>query len=314
MKIVSRGPLDPEQVRGIIPEANIILVDNTDDLFREARDAEVVLGIGPDRFPELLRSGSALRWVHTSIAGVDRFICDELRQGNIILTCAKDGPAGPNLADHAMALLLALSRNIGRSARAATWRRKEFSEGVFELGGRTACIAGFGAAGREITRRALAFRMKVVSTKLREPYGVFEGAAVSPPASLSKLVEQSDVIFNTLPGTPDTTWMFNADLFSRFKKNSIFINVGRGTTVDTAALLDALKDGIVGAAGLDVIDPEPLPDGHPLWSMENVIISPHIAGAAKRRSFRNEQLIFENLRRLAADEPLKSRVDPEVGY
>ena len=314
MKLVSRGTANVPLLRSIVPDIVIVEVESFDDMLREATDADVVLGAAPDTFPELLRAGQKLSWVHTSTAGVDRFICDELREGGVVLTCAKDGPAGPNLADHAMALLLTFSRNIAKSARAATWRREEFAKTAFELSGKTAAIAGYGAAGREIAKRAAAFGMSVLATKLNPPHTPDGVAIVSPPDVLPDLVAQSDVVFNTLPGTAATNGLFSNDLFARFKPGSIFINVGRGTTVDTDALVRALEKNMVVAAGLDVVDPEPLPNGHPLWTMGNVVITPHIAGVASQRADRNSRLIADNLKRLVNGEQLKSRVDPEAGY
>ncbi len=314
MKLVSVGDIDLDRIKSVEPDAEIVVVHTTEEMLREARDAEVVIGMGPGRFDQLLRDSPKLRWAHTATAGMDRFICDELRTSGAVLTCAKDGPAGPNLADHAMALLLGLSRNIVQAARSTTWRRGELSEGVFELGGKSAGIAGYGAAGREIARRAQAFGMSVVATKLHPPHESRDGVTVLPSDQLSRMLEESDVVFNTLPGTQATQDVFCGTTFRKFRRHALFINVGRGSTVNTADLVTALESGGLAGAGLDVVYPEPLPDGHPLWSMDNVIVTPHIAGVAKERAERNMRLILDNLRRLAAGESLSSVVDPEAGY
>jgi phosphoglycerate dehydrogenase-like enzyme len=314
MKIVCNGETQVDRILSVVAEAEVVVVHSSEEVLTAAADAEVVIGIGSDKFSELLRNNAKLRWVHTATAGVDRFICDELRSSTAVLTCAKDGPAGPNLADHAMALLLSLSRNIHQSARSTTWRRHDLSQGVLELGGKTAGIAGYGAAGREIARRAAAFGMSVAATKLKPPHDSRDGVTVLPPDHLTTMLEQSDVVFNTLPGTAATHGLFDERIFGFFKEGSLLINVGRGSTVNTADLVRALESGALAGAGLDVVDPEPLPDGHPLWTMDNVIITPHIAGVADERSERNMQLILENLRRLVAGQPLRSVVDPVAGY
>lgn len=314
MKIVCNGEVERDRLQSVVPGASIVVVHSTDEMLAESSDAEVVIGVRPDSFSELLRTSPKLRWAHTSTAGVDRYICDELRSSRAVLTCAKDGPAGPNLADHAMALLLCLSRNLLESARSTTWRRHDLSQGIFELGGKTAGIAGYGAAGREIARRAAAFGMSVAATRLRPPHESRDGVTVLPPDHLTIMLEQSDVVFNTLPGTAATHGLFNENIFRFCKKGTVFINVGRGTTVNTADLVRALQDGTLAGAGLDVVDPEPLPDGHPLWTMDNVIITPHIAGVAHERGERNMQLIVDNLRRLVGGRPLRSVVDPVAGY
>ena len=314
MKIVITGPVDSDRLQKIDPSAEIVTAATSEDLLEASRDADVIIGVRPDGFGRLIRNSPNLKWAHTSTAGVDRYLCDELLTGSVVLTCAKDGPAGPNLADHAMALLLGLSRNIAKSARSDTWRRSEFSREVFELSGATAGIVGYGSAGREIAARALVFGMRISATKLHPSYSDIGGVSLLPPEKLGSLVSKSDVVFNTLPGTERTEKIFDKSLFDQFKSNALFVNVGRGSTVDTDALVSALEAGKLRGAGLDVVDPEPLPDGHPLWSMENAIITPHIAGVANQRRERNMKLVEENLRRLLAGEPLKSVVDPVAGY
>ena len=124
----------------------------------------------------------------------------------------------------------------------------------------------------------------------------------------------SDVVVVTVPDTPDTEGMFDAEAFRRMRRNALLITVGRGRTVETDALVEALRSGEIAGAGLDVVHPEPLPDDHPLWGMPNVIITPHIAGNAPERAVRNRALVLENLKRFAKGEPLLSLVDKEGGY
>ena len=314
MKIVVMGEFDTERMTSEVSGIAVTSVSSAHALLREVVDAEVLINFPPAHIPEILSHATQLRWMHTSVAGVDRLLCRELVESDIVLTCAKDGPAGPNLADHAMALCLALARGIGRSARANTWSRKKLSPGVFELGGRTAGIAGYGSAGREIAKRALGFGMKVLATKRKPPFVVEENMRVLPAEDFELLLVGSDVVFNCLPETSETVRLFDGKTFDKMKPRSLFINIGRATTVETDALVDALASGKIGGAGLDVIDPEPLPDDHALWGMHNVVITPHIAGASADRAVRNRDLVVENLHRYMAGKELASAVDKKAGY
>jgi phosphoglycerate dehydrogenase-like enzyme len=314
MKIVTRQPINVEAIHGIAEDAEIASVETDEELLRESKDAEIVVGIGPSIFEELVKTSKSLRWVHTSVAGADRFVTPALAAGRIVLTCAKGGPAGRNLAEHAIGLALALSRNIGRSARMQSWQRRELSAGAYELSGTTFGIAGFGASGRDLAELSSGFRTRIVATKRTGPYSETDRLRVLPPTGFDELLGESDVVFDFLPSTEATDRVFDLAAFEKMKREALFVNVGRGSTVDTDALVEALGSGLIAGAGIDTVDPEPLPAGHPLWSMPNVIISPHIAGVSPKRRTRNEELFLENLARFVANEPLQSVVDPKAGY
>ena len=129
-----------------------------------------------------------------------------------------------------------------------------------------------------------------------------------------EMLQRADIVVVTVPHTPETEGLFDAKAFSIMKESALLITVGRGQTVQTDALVDALNRGSIGGAGLDVVDPEPLPDNHPLWSCPNAIITPHMAGNAPERAGRNQELVLENLRRYVAGQPLLSTVDKTLGY
>ena len=315
MKLVVRGPLDAEACRRVVPGIAVVGAATAEELVAKSADADIVIGAVPDGFAELLRRARRLRWAHTSIAGVDRFLCPEFLESPVVLTCAKGGPAGPNLAEHAFALLLALTRHVAHAARARTWLRRGLSEGVHELGGRTMGLAGYGGVGREVARRARAFDMSVIAIKRGPVEGTSgNGDTVWEPDRFHEMLALADAVVVSLPGTEKTRHLFDQAAFAAMRSGSVLVNVGRGTTVDLDALVAALESGRIAGAGLDVTDPEPLPDDHPLWRMDNVVITPHIAGAAPERAVRNGRLVLENLRRFAAGEPLLGAVDGMAGY
>lgn len=314
MKIATLMSIDVDAIKRIMPGAEVVRVESADDLLRESKDAEIVFGVRPSILEQILQHSSTLKWAHTSTAGADSYLSDPLREGRVRLTCAKGGPAGRNLAEHALGLALALSRNIGEAARSRHWRRAELSPGAFELSGKTAGIAGYGAAGRAMAALLSGFDMRIRAVKRTPPYRDGEDSWIGPPDRLTDLCDESDVVFNFLPATPETHNIFDASMFAAMKNTALFINVGRGSTVDTSALVEALRRGSLAGAGIDAVEPEPLPEEHPLWSMSNVVISPHIAGVSPDRGIRNHELMLENLRRYRDGEPLLNVVDPEAGY
>ena len=314
MKLVTTQSLDTNEVVRILPEARVVVVQSDEGLLRESQDAEILYGVRPGVLQQILRTSSTVRWAHTSSAGVDAFLSDELRNSTVRLTCAKGGAAGRNLAEHALGLALALSRNIGEAARSTHWRRGELSAGAFELSGRVAGIAGYGGAGREMTQLLIGFRMSIVAVKRTPPHNSSETLRVLPPVGFSTMCRESDVVFNFLPSTSDTERIFDRAAFETMKRSALFVNVGRGSTVDTKALVQALQEGLIAGAGIDAVEPEPLPEQHPLWSMANVVISPHIAGNSPDRTVRNWRVFLENLERYRDGRELLSVVDPGSGY
>jgi len=180
--------------------------------------------------------------------------------------------------------------------------------------GKTMLVAGLGGIGTEVAQRAHALGMKVVATRASGRDGPDFVSYVGGPDELAKLAADADVIVDALPLTPATRATFDAKLFERVKRGALFVNVGRGGTVATAALIDALRSGALGGAAFDVTDPEPLPADHPLWQAPNVIITPHISSESELGVTRVWEIVRENLRRYVAGSPMLSEVDVSRGY
>ena len=314
MKIVAAQTLDQDEVRRIVAAARVVHVTSQEELLREVADAEIVYGMSADALAAAIQASESLRWAHTSTAGVDRYIPALLTDRRVTLTCAKGGAAGRNLAEHALGLALALSRRIGEAARSTQWRRRELGRGAFELSERTAGIVGFGAAGVALAKLLSGFEMTVLAVKRTGPFSESERVRVVPADNFLSVCGESDVVFNFLPATSSTEKMFGRTAFETMKSSAFFVNVGRGATVDTDALVEALRNGSIAGAGIDTVDPEPLPDDHALWSMPNVVITPHTAGVSPDRSVRNVRDFLENLARYRDGEALRNTVDPNLGY
>jgi phosphoglycerate dehydrogenase-like enzyme len=175
-------------------------------------------------------------------------------------------------------------------------------------------VVGLGGIGTEVARLASAAEMRVIGIRSSRRSGPPFVDRVGLTEDLAEFSAEADVVVNCLPMTPDTADIFDAALFNLMKPTAFFVNVGRGGTVDTDALVTALSLGEIAGAGLDVTDPEPLPPGHPLWKAPNLIITPHYAASSDIDRERRWLLYRENLRRFVAGEPLLSVVDPGRGY
>ncbi|MGD8978291.1 MAG: D-2-hydroxyacid dehydrogenase, partial [Gammaproteobacteria bacterium] len=216
------------------------------------------------------------------------------------------------------AMLLNFSRGLYRYRDAQDARRWErglvSEEHLWELTGKTMLVVGLGGIGTEVARRAHAFGMEVIATRNSSREGPPFVSYVGLADELMTLTPRADVIVNAAPLTAATTDLFDAGFFRAMKPTAYFINVGRGRSVVTADLIQALEQGELAGAGLDVTEPEPLPADHPLWTAPNVIITPHVAAGSDRRIERLWIVMRENLRRYVAGEPMLSVVSVERGY
>jgi phosphoglycerate dehydrogenase-like enzyme len=305
-----------EALRAVAPGVEIVAVNSQTEAVEAVADADILLGSCAE---EILSQGPRLHWIQVYSAGVDRCIGNTgLERGDRILTNGQK-IGSPALAEHAIAMMMALVRALDvyhANQLEGTWQRdvgmdrREF----MELEGRTVLVVGLGGIGTQTAKRAHGLGMRVIATRSsrREgpPYVDYVGLA----DETLELARQADVVINTAPLTEETRGMFNAAFFRAMKPTAYFVSVGRGASTVTDDLVAALNSGEIAGAGLDVTDPEPLPEGHPLWTTPRVLISPHTAGRSDKGSDRLYLLVAENLRRYVAGEPLLSVVDLERGY
>jgi phosphoglycerate dehydrogenase-like enzyme len=281
--------------------------------------AEVVFGIpreDPRCLAAAIRENAGIRWVQAMAAGAGEQVAatglteDELRR--VVFTSASGVHAVP-LAEFAMMGLLVFRRSVPRlveSARERVWRDHE---PVAELRGATALIVGVGAIGREIARLCQAFGMHVVGVR-RRPGDEDHVDEMYGPDELGRLVAEADAVIVTLPHTPGTARMIDREMVESMRPGAIFVNVGRGGVVDEEALAAALADRRIAGAALDVFETEPLPRESPLWSLPNVIVSPHSAALSVHENERIVELFCDNIGRYLDGRPLRSRIDVDHFY
>ena len=314
MKILLRVDLADrhrKQITSSVDGAELLTPESEAETLEVMPQVEVVFG---GLSPEMFRRGERLRWVQTWGAGVDGQLFKAFVDSNVVLTSGR-GTVGVHLAEHAMALLLGITRGIAWAVRRPGWdQRMPIRNASWELVDLTMGIVGLGGTGRELAVRANAFGMRVVAV---DPENVDVPACVAACWKMDRfhrLLTESDVVAVCAPLTPDTRGLFDERAFRSMKSSALLINVTRGGIMDEAALVAALMCKQIAGAGLDVTPVEPLPPEHPLWQLDNVLITPHTAGGSPNRQDRIVNLFCENLKRLVAGRPLLSIIDKSKGY
>ncbi len=251
-----------------------------------------------NRLPGLFEELPGLRVVQSLSAGVD-WLLPMVPAG--VVVCRAVGVHDIPVAEWVVASILAMQRRFPEFIeyqRRAEWNRSPGEDGkIDEIDGHTVLVVGYGSIGSALAARLAAFGARVIGVARNARDGV------QPVSDLPKLLPLADEVVNLLPLTPETEKFVDAAFLARMKPGALFVNAGRGKTVDTDALLDALRVGRIRAA-LDVTDPEPLPDGHPLWNAPNLLITPHIAGSVARWNARGYRFAAEQIRRYVAGQPL----------
>jgi phosphoglycerate dehydrogenase-like enzyme len=284
--------------------------------------AEVLFGIPGSSGSGLVdaaRRAPNLRWIQARNAGAGQQVADAVQIDReaverVVVVTASGVHAVP-LAEFTFMGLLAFAKRLPRLQRDKARRKwPELEQPSGELRGQTLLIVGAGAIGAEIARLAKAFGMEVLAIKrnVREPVDGVD--ALHPMEALHELAGRADAIVSVLPGTDATRGVLGEALFAAVRPGAVFVSVGRGSAVDEAALVGALRDGRLAGAALDVFEREPLPADSPLWALENVIISPHDAARVPAEEKRQVELFCDNLRRDLAGEALRNRVDLELLY
>lgn len=278
-----------------------------------AEEADGVIWIDP-RDPyglkELL-SRSPARWVQLPFAGIESFFAAGVIDPSLTWTCAK-GIYGHACAEHALALMLAGSRRLAHHARARRWDEPGLGSPERRLKGASLLIVGLGGIGRALAEIVRPLEMKVVGTS-RSGRAV-EGVEVHRSSEMPSLLGDADYVAVCAALTDETRGLIGSKELAAMKSDAWLVNVARGGLVDTDALMNALRNGEIGGAALDVTDPEPLPPDHDLWSMDTVLITPHIANTWDMALPELRDLVRRNVANFAENRDLEGLVDPQLGY
>jgi len=315
-----------DRLRHEFPQVEVMQARDPEEAERRLPDAEVLVAWSMK--PEQFARARKLRWIHVSAAAVHALLIPEIVASQIVITNASS-VHGPVVAEHAVALMMALARrlpSLGRYqaqriwAQELLWRERPRPR---ELRGAVLGLVGVGAIGAEVARLALACNMQVRTVRRHPergtnflPAGVPEGCdiEVTGPSGLDEVLAQADFVVLAAPVTPDTRALIDATRLRQMKPDAYLINVGRGALVDEMALAEALREGRLGGAALDVFEHEPLAPDSPLWDLPGVLITPHSAGLTELVWERHYQLFSENLRRFLHGRELLGVVDKQRGY
>ncbi|MWV44559.1 D-2-hydroxyacid dehydrogenase [Paenibacillus sp. HJL G12] len=302
------------QIEQVAPGFELIVKNKKDLDPEQVKNAEIIIGWSKTIAEFALHEDSKVKWVQTWSAGVDTLPLDRLRDKGILLTNSSGVHAIP-ISESIFAMMLSFSRQMHIAVRQQLqkkWNSDLKAPGLSTLGeinGKTLVIVGVGEIGRETARLAKAFGMKVI--------GVRRSAKPEPHVDqmytmdgFHEAIGQADYIVDLLPLTDETHHIFDAAAWKAAKKGACFLNAGRGPTVDTSSLIDALNSGQISGAGLDVFEQEPLPADNPLWEMEQVIMTPHVSGSNDRYTERVVDIFTENVEAYAqGNKPPRNLVD-----
>lgn len=294
-----------ELLRREAPDVELSIGTEAAALRADAARADAIL-IAPrygSLLTELWREIAEVRWIHTLAAGVEFLPFDLLRRSNVVVTNSR-GLYADALGEFAIAAMLWFAKDLRRMVRNQDARRWE-PYTVERLEGHTVGIIGYGGVGEAAGRRAAALGMKVLPVRRRQEFG---------EPTIDDVIAQADYVLMSTPLTPRTYRLMSRERIAAMKPHAVFINLGRGATVDEEALVEALRERRIRGAALDVFEVEPLPPEHPLWQLDNVLISPHTADHTNDSHLRAMQFFVENLRRFHAGESLQNVVDKQEQY
>jgi D-2-hydroxyacid dehydrogenase (NADP+) len=307
----------PERLRREFPQLEVVHLSNYERVIEEIANADIA--ISWSLRGEQIKAAKKLRWIHSTAAAVHQLITPELRASDIVVTNARD-VHGPVVAEHAIALAFALAKRLPQAVKHQQqrhWAQHDLWNAQprpRELSGATMTIVGMGGIGRPLAKLAKALGMRVVGVREHPERGGQVVDTVYGFDELEQALREGDFVVLAVPVTPKTHHLMNAERLAHLKPDAYLINVGRGILIDEDALGHALESRSFAGAALDVTTDEPLSTESALWHMENVFITPHIAGLTERMWERHYAHYTENLRRYLAGEPLLWVVDKQRGY
>jgi phosphoglycerate dehydrogenase-like enzyme len=317
--LVLANPTEPElgMLEQLPPETGIAVGNVVEAFERAASDATVIFNwsLSGSLLQEVFRMCPRVQWVHTRSAGLDNILFPELIESAVPLTNGT-GVFSPSLGEFALASILFFAKDLRRMLRnqeAGVWEQFD----ITEITGQTVGIVGYGDIGRAVATRVRAMGMRVLAVKRSGPLVYNVDPLVSriySPADLAEFLPQCDYIVAAAPLTPETRGMIGRAEFAAMKPDAVVINIGRGPVIDEAAMVEALCAGRIKGAALDVFDQEPLPEGHPFYSLKNVLLSPHCADHTPDWLERAMQFFVDQYFRFLKGEPLRNVVEKARGY
>ncbi|WP_106494561.1 D-2-hydroxyacid dehydrogenase [Lentibacillus sp. Marseille-P4043] len=295
------------------PDQHFRFHETMNEAKKDLAEAEVLVTFGDDLTESLLKKAEKLKWIMVLSAGMDQMPLDAIGKRNILVTNARGIHKTP-MSEYVISMLL----QVYRQAKTLIHNEEShhWDKGVHmqELTGKTMLIAGAGAIGQEVARLAKAFQMKTIGIS-RSGKSVDYFDANYPTAELAKLLPETDIVVSVLPSTPETEHFYTYEHFQLLPNHAVFLNMGRGNAVDSDVLLQAVRQGEIAHAILDVFEVEPLPENHPFWREENITVTPHLSGVSKQYITRALEIFDHNLQTYQKSETdFINKIDVTRGY
>jgi len=315
--LIAPGDRNIPFLRELRQLATIVIGDSLRDFVSTAADAEVILNWSGSLalLHDVFVLSRRLRWIHSRSAGLEQTLFPELIESEVILTNSS-GVFSPSLGEFAIAAILYFAKDFRRMIRnqmAGIWEQFD----VAMISGQTLGIVGYGSIGRTVAVRARALEMKVLALRRHTSQNSERDSLidhVSGSEQRLEMLSRCDYVVVTLPLTEQTRGLIGDAEFAVMKNNAVVINVGRGPTIDEQAMINALSENRIRGAALDVFDQEPLPQGHPFYSLENVLLSPHCADHTADWLDDSMRFFLAQLERFRSGETLLNVVDKTLGY
>ena len=317
--VVLANPTEPQlaMLEQLPPGTSIAAGNSAEAFIRAAPDANVIFNwsLSGDLLREVFRMCPRVQWVHSRAAGLDGMLFPELIESPVRMTNGS-GVFSQSLGEFALASILYFAKDLRRMVRnqmVGIWEQFD----ILEVSGQTVGIVGYGDIGRAVATRVRALGMQVFGLKRRGApvYNVDPLVnRIYTPAERLEMISHSDYIVVCLPLTPETRGMIGEPEFAAMKPEAVVINLGRGQTIDEDAMIKALSENRIKGAALDVFDQEPLPPGHPLFKLENVLLSPHCADHTPDWLEQAMQFFIDQFERFRKGEPLLNVVNKNLGY
>jgi phosphoglycerate dehydrogenase-like enzyme len=306
-----------ERLRNDFPQVEVVYSSKKRDDEEALRDADVMIGWSLER--EQLRGAKSLRWIYSITAAVDQFLYPELIASEIAISNA-GSVHGPVVAEHAIAMVLALAKRLPSAVRYQE-RRKWAMEAIWneqprprEVRGATLLVIGLGSIGAEVAQMAAALKMHVIGVREHPERGTAGAHEVMGYEALDIAIGRADFVALAAPLTPRTRHLIDNRRLQLFKPSAFLINVSRGALVEESALVKALREHKIAGAALDVFEQEPLSRWSPLWKMPQALITPHTAFLTENVWHRHHEVFTANLKRYMAGQPIEGAVDKSRGY
>jgi len=297
------------RLAGALPDVSVVVAEDESQARRVVAGADAAFGTIP---PAMLATAARLRWLQAPQAAPPAgYYYPELIAHPVVVTNFRE-IYNDHIGAHILAFVLAFARGLHHYVPLQLrreWKPLPLDTGVIHLPEATALVVGVGGIGSEAARLLAAFGVRVMAVDARRreaPPGVVK---LDGPEALDSLLPHADFVILTVPHTPATEGFMNRARFQQMKRSAFFINIGRGMTTRLGDLVDALRVGEIAGAALDVFEQEPLPADHPLWTLPNVLITPHTAGHGPYLDERRFEILIDNCRRFLGDRPLRNVVD-----